>query len=123
MRFFARSAISFGQGVEKFPPSPARFNSLLASVRLTARQITSVLRKAVHYKGVYNCDNKSPNSNLLFFQNTSLCTCAQMYMIRYSGRQARRLSSEHTFHGKFVPTHRSEQTLVPTRNFALHRIM
>ena len=114
MRFLGTKCYRLWARGGKVPPFPSAFRLTLASVRLTARHVCSLFyekRRTVHYESVYNCDNKSQNSNLLFFLNMSLCSCTQMYLIRHSGRQARRLSGKQAFHWKFVLTHRC-RTLV-----------
>ena len=52
----------------------------------------------------------------------SLSSCTQMYLIRHSGRQARRLSGKQAFHWKFVLTHRC-RTLVPLQFLAISAVL
>ena len=110
--FFRDEALSaLGKGWKSSPlPQRVSTHSSLCTVD-SKTCLFYEKRRTVHYESVYNCDNKSQNSNLLFFLNMSLCSCTQMYLIRHSGRQARRLSGKQAFHWKFVLTHRC-RTLV-----------
>ena len=112
MRFLGTKRYRLWARGGKVPPFPSAFRLTLASVRLTARHVCSTKSEERSTMRAFTTATINPKIQIyFFFLNMSLCSCTQMYLIRHSGRQARRLSRKQAFHWKFVLTHRC-RTLV-----------